>query len=368
MSITARPDRERGSGRPAPEPPLAQTGAGPVVESSGAGVGRAQLARLFALVRILQSERFPNARELAERCEVSRRTIHRDLDMLSASGVPVVYRPEREGYQLARGFALPGAGVAEVEALALLVLSRGWTVGEGLGLLRHACSGAVKLAQSLPDDARARVLAAAEPFDDAPGRSPAADSPASPDRRAVHDAILDALSRGRQMRLWYVDRASGARECTKMSLYRLLLHDRHWFLVGRSSLHRRVVTIGVPWVEKVAVTDDRSTIPPRFHLERYLGSAWGARRDGLRHNAVVRFAARVAPELNDAVWHSSQRRVDLPDGQVELHFVVEGLDDLARWVLGFGDAVEVLQPRELVAEIFRQAVVLARAHRPRGGA
>ena len=58
---------------------------------------RSQLPRLLELIMAIQSDRFPNARVLAERCEVSRRTIYRDLETLAAAGIPVHYRPERQG-------------------------------------------------------------------------------------------------------------------------------------------------------------------------------------------------------------------------------------------------------------------------------
>ena len=55
-------------------------------ESNG-GIGHAQLARLLRLVMILQSERFPIARTLATECEVSRRTVYRDLEVLEEAGI-----------------------------------------------------------------------------------------------------------------------------------------------------------------------------------------------------------------------------------------------------------------------------------------
>lgn len=323
-------------------------------------MGRAQIARLFRLVLILQSERFPNARELAERCEVSRRTIYRDLELLAASGVPVHYHQEHEGYQLARGFLLTPTGVDETEALALLILTRQWKEGDGLGLLRHAWGGAMKVAQSLPPEVRERVLAAVEPFEAPNSLSATRDA----GRRAVHDAVLTSLAQLRQIRLWYRDPATLDEESTKFSPYRLLLHDRHWFMVGRSTLHRRVELIGIPWVRKAVLTDDKYAIPPRFSSERYLSQAWGVERDRMRYRVCLRFSAKVAPELNDALWHRSQKRVDLPDGRVELHFVVDGLDEILRWVLGFGDQVEVHSPQELRKKLFHVSTSIARQHRP----
>ena len=261
-------------------------------EGPGSVCGRTQLARLFRLLLMLQSERFPNARELAKRCEVSRRTIYRDVELLVEAGVPVHYRREQQGYQLAKGFFLPPTSLDETEALALLVLTRQWKGADGLGLLRNAWAGALKLVQALPTEARDRVLATAEPFrsEAAPARD------AIPgERQEVHNAILASITQSRQLRVWYTDSSSRVQECTKFSPYRLLLHDRHWFLVGRSSLHRRIEVIGVPWVRKLVLTDDRYEIPPRFNLERFLAQAWGVDRNPVRYRIWLRFSAQVAP-------------------------------------------------------------------------
>src|SRR5579871_3109922 len=118
------------------------------------GRASAQLPRLLELIVAIQSERYPNARVLAERCEVSRRTIYRDLETLAAAGIPVHYRPDRQGYQLARGYSFTLPSLDEKEALALLTMARQWKGGAGFDLLRHARDGAVKLIQALPPEAR----------------------------------------------------------------------------------------------------------------------------------------------------------------------------------------------------------------------
>ncbi len=74
--------------------------------------------------------------------------------------------------------------------------------GAGFDLLRHARDGAVKLVQGVPAEIRNRVLSQAEPIpDDAtPGVSPS-------ERKLVYDAILEALTRRQQVRIWYRDHA-----------------------------------------------------------------------------------------------------------------------------------------------------------------
>ena len=148
----------------------------------------------------IQSDRFPNARMLAERCEVSRRTIYRDLETLAAAGIPVHYRPERQGYQLARGYSLPLPSLDEKEALALLTMARQWKGGAGFDLLRHARDGAVKLIQALPADVRSRVLTQAEPIPDDTSRCSLA-----PRSKARLRRDPRRLGGRLQLRIWYRD-------------------------------------------------------------------------------------------------------------------------------------------------------------------
>ena len=143
------------------------------------------LARLIQLIVLLQTERCPNARRLAEICEVSRRTIYRDLAALAGAGISVLYRSDRQGYQLAQNVFLQPPKMEEREALALLVSCRQWGSGDDLGLSRHANQAIDKLVQCLPEGMRTRLLAAAEILSDALDHLEL-----SPIRREVDDRIL----------------------------------------------------------------------------------------------------------------------------------------------------------------------------------
>jgi predicted DNA-binding transcriptional regulator YafY len=319
------------------------------------------LPRLLELIVAIQSGRFPNARTLAEQCEVSRRTIYRDLETLAAAGIPIRYRPDRQGYHLARGYAFPLPSLGEKEALALLTMARQWKGGAEFDLLRHARDGVVKLIQALPAEVRNRVLTQAEPIHDESDRAPL-----PRDRALVYDAILDALAQRLQIRIWYREdpRESVTLETTKLSLYRLVLARGIWYVVGRSSFHCQVCVFRIPWIEQVQPTSDPYTIPPRFNLERFLGMAWGMERGKDRHEVWLRFSSRVAPAIRETVWHRSQHLTDLPDRRVDLHLVIDGLDEILGWVLSFGDQVEVLAPAELRQRIEAVATRVARIHTP----
>lgn len=323
--------------------------------------GRTQLARLFQLIVAIQSDRFYNARQLAELCEVSRRTIFRDLDTLEAAGIPIQYRPERQGYQLAKGFFLAPLHLEEKEALALSVLARQWKGGDGLGLLRDARAGVVKLVQALPADIRSRVQSGSEPFDidanppDPPG-----------DRQLLYDAVLEALTRRLQLRIWFQDATHQAPELTVVSPYRILQARGVWYLVGRSTLHREVRAFRIPRILQAQVTERPYTIPPRFSLERVVRQAWAAEPGPVRYEIGLRFSPEAAPEIRATVWHPGQRLVPHADGHIDLHLVIDGLDEILGWILSYGDQVEVIGPEALRERVGAVAHRVAQRYAERG--
>src|SRR5206468_12600873 len=120
--------------------------------------------------------------------------------------------------------------------------------------------------------------------------------------------------------------------------------------------HRRVEVIGIPWVKKVVLTEDPYVIPPRFNLERFLAQSWSVERNPVRHCVWLRFSPHAAAEVAATPWHRSQRRELRADGGVDLFFLVDGLEEILRWVLGFGDQVVVLRPQELRARLHEVAL------------
>lgn len=116
--------------------------------------------RLFQLVQALRRQQVTTAAQLARRLEVSERTVYRDIQDLSASGVPI----EGEagvGYRLGRDFELPPVmlTVAEVEALVLGARMVGAFADPALA--RAAASLVDKVRAVLPPKERERVDATA---------------------------------------------------------------------------------------------------------------------------------------------------------------------------------------------------------------
>ena len=320
--------------------------------------GQGRLARLLQLLLLLGSGRCPNARALAEACEVSRRTVYRDLEVLEMAGAPVLYRPDRQGYELAPGFCFAPPALEEAEAVALLVLARQWGEGDGLGLARAARSGARKLIQTLPPEVRdrARDLAELAGPEAEPGPSP-------PARCEVYEAILQSLGRRLQVRLWSLGEDGLTLETTKLSPYRLAFVRPDWRLVGRSSAHRAVRSFSVARVRRALLTDEPYEIPPRLDFDRLLGpgEAQGP-PGGPPLEVLARVSGRAAPEVLERAGPQIQVVEVAEDGGSILRWPAASLDAALAWALELGDEVEILGPPELRARSALVAGRVARAH------
>ncbi|TPN84591.1 helix-turn-helix transcriptional regulator [Aquimarina algicola] len=83
------------------------------------GTEKPRLSRLTAILTQLQSKRILTAREIAEKHDISIRTVYRDIRALESSGVPIITE-EGKGYSLMEGFTLPPVMFTEDEANALI--------------------------------------------------------------------------------------------------------------------------------------------------------------------------------------------------------------------------------------------------------
>jgi predicted DNA-binding transcriptional regulator YafY len=220
--------------------------------------------RLFRIVFELGRGRARTAAFLAERLEVSERTIYRDIADLVASGVPIEGAPG-VGYLLRGGFHLPPLMFDEEELAALALGSRmvkGWS-DPALG--RAAEQALAKIEAVLPDRLKADVGAAALLVPDF--HVPAA-------MVASLGALRGAVGARRKVKFSY-RRADGAHSERTVRPLGLLFWGETWTLAAWCDLRGDFRTFRLDRMSALAVLDDRFVASPGQRLEDYLRLASG---------------------------------------------------------------------------------------------
>lgn len=183
--------------------------------------------RLFQIVQNLRGGRLVTAAQLAERLEVSPRTIYRDIADLIGSGVPV----EGEagvGYVMRAGYDLPPLMFTRAEVTALVAGARLIRAYGGAALARASEEALIKIATVLPDASRAE--AERVPIHAIAGLT----DPALRDRL---DQVEAAIGTGCLLRLDYADEA-GNRTLRDVRPLGLWFWGRVWTLIGWCELRQ----------------------------------------------------------------------------------------------------------------------------------
>ncbi|HEY3687929.1 MAG TPA: YafY family protein [Streptosporangiaceae bacterium] len=315
-------------------------------------------SRLVSILLLLQTRDRVTAEELAATLEVSVRTIYRDMESLSAAGVPLYGEAGHAGgYRLLGGFRtrLNGLTTGEAESLFLTGLP---AAAADLGLGAVVTAAQLKLMAALPAELRDRAGRVAERFHlDAPAWYRDAES--TPHLAGVAGAVWDE----RAVRVRYLRWAEPHEVTRVVEPLGLVLKGGHWYVVGRTD--GLIRTYRVSRIIDLVVLDEGFERPDGFDLDAYWRSyleSFDARR--LRVAAGVRLSAygmERLPFVMEAAVVDAARRTAEPDGDgwTRVTLPMESIGQAASDLLRLGADAEVLAPAELRERVRQMVADLA---------
>jgi predicted DNA-binding transcriptional regulator YafY len=190
--------------------------------------------------------------------------------------------------------------------------------------------------------------------------------PANPTYSRVLQTIALGWAGQKAVRIWYpsTDGQERARLIEPYFIEPSLL-GRSSYVVGRDRGLGEMRTFKVERITRAEPSSEPYRIPADFDVNRYLAGAWGIFHSGEPVEVQLRFYPPAAPRVRESIWHPSQILQDGPEGSVEMTVTVTGTIEITPWILGWGEAVEVLAPNELRRKIAEIGQRLASRNRRR---
>jgi proteasome accessory factor B len=287
-----------------------------------------------------------SALELAQRLQVNRRTIYRDVEFLSAQGVPIwqedgVFGINRSGY-------LANVRLTYHEAMALVVA--------GLLLARildehnpYVIAALRRLSAALPEFPGQHLMRAATRIENLRQ---------DPMRVAVLEAILEAWGKGRKVKIAYRSPTSGSLRERVLAPYALEPTASGLYVIGYDDWAGELRTFKLGRLESARMLAETYTIPEDFDPEAQRAASWGIMSGEQIQEVALRFTPAARPYVLERQWHPSQQVEESDDGGCLLRIWVSEPLEMQPWIRSWGAQVEVLAPNELRERI---AVELRRA-------
>ncbi len=315
-------------------------------------------SRLLSILMLLQARGRVSASELARNFEVSVRTIHRDIDQLSAAGIPVYAERGRSGgFALLDGYRTRLTGFTQSEAETIFLAGLPGPAAQ-LGLADILATARLKLMSALPAQMQPGAERIAARFHlDPVGWFRGVDP--EPALQIVAQSVWSE----RYLRLRY--RNSGEIYGRKLGPLGLVLKSGVWYLIARSGTAIR--TYRVAQIVDAEIADEAFARPKDFDLAGYWERTSRDYEAGLyRERADVRLSPKGVDLLDMLGPHVAlAAKAAKPDsrGWVRCNLPIETIAHGVRELMRLGEDVEVIGPPALRAEMAQTLSAMSRRYR-----
>lgn len=314
------------------------------------------------MLLLLQTRGRMTAQELADELEVSLRTVYRDVDSLSAAGIPLYGdRGPAGGYQLIDGYRTRLTGLTADEADTLFLAGVPGPAAE-LGLGEVLAAAQLKLLAALPPELRTRAGRIRERFHlDAPGWFHEQERP------EYLAEIADAVWNQRSLAIGY-ERWGRQHVTRTLNPLGLVLKAGVWYLVAAANDQPR--TYRISRVFDIKVLGEHFERPKDFDLGTYWQSWLGHFQSRLfNREAIVRLSPHglellpifFEPFVSEAAL-ASARAAD-KTGWTEVTIPIESIHVSEHALFKFGKEAEVIAPRELRQRMAESVRLLTEMYR-----
>ena len=315
-------------------------------------LSRPPLARMLRIHELLQTKGPASCRVLAAELEVSPKTAQRDVDfMRDQLGLPIDYDVSAHGFFYTRRVVqFPTMKISEGELVALSVARQAMAQYRGTPFEKPLRDAFEKLTAGLRDQIQ---FAWANDLDSSISFRAAGQSHGD---LGTFETSSQAVLQSEELQFSYRKLGSDSEETRRVQPLHLACIDNQWYLFGLDlGREGSIRTFALTRISALRTTGKTFERPLHFSLDEHLADSFGVFSSPEAQAVRLRFDAFSSRLIRERGWHPSQQIEPLPDGGLELLLHVGISPEIERWVLGWGEHVEVLSPPGLRDAIARTA-------------
>jgi predicted DNA-binding transcriptional regulator YafY len=305
--------------------------------------------RLLHVLNLLRARQGLKASDLARECEVSERTVYRDIIALSSANIPIYFD---NGYRLLTDAFLPPLNFSLEDYLVLKLSLSSSMLMENSPLRKHAKAVLAKIEANLNPRLKEDAEKIEEPLQ-ITIKSTYDFSKLSLKFKLIEQSLLNKKS----LKIEYESLEAGL-TTRQVDPYSLIFRRHAWYLVGFCHLRNEIRIFRLNRIKKITLLDKSFEIKPDFSLSTFFKDSWEIYQ-GQPVVVKIRFKGTGAKIVESGQHHPSEKISKLKDGSLIYEVKVNGIEEIARWILGFGENAEVIEPKELRERVKQTAQSLA---------
>lgn len=298
-----------------------------------------RLDRLTAILIQLQSKKVVRAKEIADRFDISLRTVYRDIRALENAGVPIGAEAGL-GYFLVDGYHLPPVMFSKEEAGALFLsakLAEGFADQKTKEFHQSALFKIQAILRSTEKDFLESLSTSVKVFDFYP----------IPERNHNHLlGIQQALSEQRKLNISYTSNTKNENTSRVIHPIGLCFYGAAWHLIAYCELRKNYRDFRSDRISHFEASPDLFDKSAHISMNEYFENHL-AQEDLER--IILRFSSDIRTKIGEQKYYMGFVEEKILDDQLEIHFLSPKahFDSFARWILGFGKDIISIQPATL---------------------
>ncbi len=324
------------------------------------GASRAAMERMHRIHQLLQNKQYPNCTKLAKEFEVAKRTMKRDIEfMKDQMRLPIGFDTGENGYFYTETVDhFPELPMSEADVFALYVASKAIEQYKGTPFQRLLETAFRRLTGRLDESVKFSIgsldsVLSFRPF--APGDADLRD----------FEILAKGVREHRAVTFMYRNHGAQTAQRRHVHPYHVAYVNNQWCLFAFDVKRQAMRTFVLCRMTGPKLTGTRFSVSKKFDLNEYLRDSFSLFKgpDGDDYEVVVDLDAWAADEVRGRRWHASQELTELPKGMLRVTMRLNNIEEVEKWVMGFGTHATVVRPECLAERLGKTGVEFVKKYR-----